>query len=485
GGWDGEIWNRRKNGEIYPKWLSIHLVKDRDGRITNFIALFSDITERKASFEQIEHLAHYDALTNLPNRSLLNERLDSAIAAAKRNGSRVAVLFLDLDRFKHINDSLGHFAGDLLLQAVANRLKRCIREIDTVARIGGDEFVMVLNGIRESADAAHVAQKVLETMTEPVFIEGREIVTTPSIGISLYPDDGQNHAALIRNSDAAMYHAKDLGRGNFQFFTDNMNARAFEALSFESYLKLALKREEFSLHYQPQIDIRSGRIVGMEALIRWLHPERGYVSPSNFIPVAEECGAIGAIGEWVLKTACSQNRIWQQSGLPVVPVAVNLSAVQFRQKDIAEKLRDILEETGLPPSLLELEMTERIIMQDADSTIGTLFAIKGMGLMLSIDDFGTGYSSLSYLKRFPIDKLKIDRSFVCDIATDPDDAAIISTIITMGHHLRLKVIAEGVETEEQLAFLKQEGCDEAQGYLFSSPVPAAEFESLLRKQAAI
>ncbi len=485
GKWQGEIWDRRRNGEIYPKWLSIHLLRDEEGNIMNYIALFSDITERKASFEKIEHLAHYDALTNLPNRSLLNERLDSAIVAARRNGTKVAVLFLDLDRFKHINDSLGHFAGDLLLQAVANRLKRCVREIDTVARLGGDEFVMVLNGIRESEDAAHVAQKVLESMTEAVLIEGKEIVATPSIGISLYPEDGQNHAALVRNADAAMYHAKDLGRGNFQFFTANMNARAFELLSFESDLKLALKREEFSLHYQPQIDIASGRIVGMEALIRWLHPERGYVPPSSFIPVAEECGAIIAIGEWVLRSACRQNRSWSQAGLPAIPVAVNLSAVQFRQKDIAGRLRAILEETGLDPALLELEMTERILMLDADSTIGTLAAIKKMGTMLSIDDFGTGYSSLSYLKRFPIDKLKIDRSFVCDITTDQDDAAIISTIIAMGHNLRLKVIAEGVETSEQLAFLKQEGCDEAQGFLFGRPLPAEEFESLLRRQAEI
>ena len=483
GNWQGEIWDRRKNGEIYPKWLSIHVVKNSSGEITNYIALFSDITERKASFEQIKHLAHYDALTNLPNRSLLNERLDSAIAAGKRNNRKVAVLFLDLDRFKNINDSLGHFAGDLLLQAVANRLKRCIRGMDTVARLGGDEFVVVLNGIREASDAAHVAQKILESMTESIRIEGQEIVTTPSIGISIYPDDGQTHAALIKNADAAMYHAKDLGRGNFQFFTENMNARAFELLSFESDLKLALKRGEFSLHFQPQIDLSSGKIVGMEALLRWLHPERGFVPPSTFIPVAEECGAIVAIGEWVIRSACRQNRIWQQAGLPAVPIAVNLSAIQFRQSNIVDTLSRILEETGLPPSLLEIEMTERIIMQDADSTIGTLRAIKKMGLMLSIDDFGTGYSSLSYLRRFPIDKLKIDRSFVRDIATNQDDAAIIRTIITMGHSLRMKVIAEGVETPGQLAFLKQEGCDEAQGYHFSRPVPAEEFEPLLRRKS--
>lgn len=481
GNWQGEIWDRRKNGEIYPKWISIHLVKNDQGEIANYIALFSDITERKTSFEQIKHLAHYDALTNLPNRSLLNERLDSAIAAAKRQNRKVAVLFLDLDRFKNVNDSLGHFAGDLLLQAVANRLKRCVRGMDTVARLGGDEFVVILSGIREPGDAAHVAQKIHEAMTEPVLIENQEIVTTPSIGISIFPEDGENHVALIKNADAAMYHAKELGRGNFQFFTENMNARAFEQLSFESDLRLALKRGEFLLHYQPQFDLVSGRIIGMEALLRWIHPQRGMIPPSSFIPVAEECGAIVAIGEWVIRTACTQNRIWQQAGLPAVPVAVNLSAIQFQKKDMAGTIRKILEETGLHPSFLELEMTERILMRDADSTIGTLRAIKDMGLLLSVDDFGTGYSSLSYLKRFPIDRLKIDQSFVQDIATSQDDAAIIRTIITMGHSLRLKVIAEGVETLEQLAFLRQEGCDEAQGYLFSRPVASEDFALILNK----
>ena len=483
GNWHGEVWDRRKNGEIYPKWVTINIVRNELGEISNFIALFSDITERKASFDRIQRLAHYDTLTNLPNRSLLNERLESAIAGAKRNGLKIGILFLDLDRFKNVNDSLGHFAGDLLLQTVANRLKRCVRDMDTVARLGGDEFVIILNGIKDAADAAHVAQKILESLSEPVMIENQEIVTTPSMGISIYPDDGQNHTTLIKNADAAMYHAKDLGRGNFQFFTQNMNEKAFKQLSFESDLKLALKRAELFLDYQPQIDIRSGRLVGMEALLRWRHPEKGLIPPSVFIPVAEECGAIVAMGEWVIRAACNQNRIWQAAGLPVVPVAVNLSAVQFRQKDIVDAIKRILEETGLSPSLLELEMTEGIIMEDADTTIGTLRAIKEMGLRLSIDDFGTGYSSLSYLKRFPIDKLKIDQSFVRDIATNQDDAAIIRTIITMGHSLRLQVIAEGVETLDQLAFLKEEGCDEAQGYHFGRPMPASQFEALLGKKA--
>ncbi len=482
GNWHGEIWDRRRNGEIYPKWVTINSVRNEQGEITNFIALFSDITERKASFERIQRLAHYDTLTNLPNRSLLNERLESAIAGAKRNSFRIGILFLDLDRFKNVNDSLGHFAGDLLLQTVANRLKRCVRDMDTVARLGGDEFVVILNGIKEAADAAHVAQKILETLSESVMIEDQEIVTTPSIGISIYPDDGQNHTSLIKNADAAMYHAKDLGRGNFQFFTQDMNEKASRQLSFESELKLALKREELFLEYQPQIDIKSGRLVGVEALLRWHHPGRGLVPPAVFIPVAEECGAIAAMGEWVIRAACIQNSIWHTAGLPVVPVAVNLSAVQFRQKDIVDMIGRILKETGLPPPLLELEMTESILMKEADVTIGTLRAIKEMGLRLSIDDFGTGYSSLSYLKRFPIDKLKIDQSFVRDIATNQDDAAIIRTIITMGHSLRLQVIAEGVETLEQLAFLKEEGCDEAQGYHFGRPMPASQFEALLGKE---
>ncbi len=481
GSWQGEIWDRRKSGEIYPKWASIHLVRNERGEITNHIALFSDITERKASFEQIKHLAHYDALTNLPNRTLLVERLESAIASAGRSGQKLAVLFLDLDRFKNINDSLGHFAGDLLLQAVAKRLQRCVRATDTVARLGGDEFVVLLTGIKSTNDAAHVAQKILEEMADPVPIEGKDIVTSPSIGISIYPEDGKSHTALIKNADAAMYHAKEQGRGNFQFFTENMNTKALEQLSFESDLKMAMKRGEFSLHYQPQIDLSSGKIVGIEALLRWLHPDRGLVPPSVFIPIAEECGAIAAIGEWVIRAACRQNKAWLDAGLPSVPVAVNLSAIQFRQKNIVGTIAGILEETGLPPRLLELEMTEGIIMHDADSTIKTLRAIKDIGLLLSIDDFGTGYSSLSYLKRFPIDKLKIDRSFVGDIGADPDDAAIIRTIITMGHSLRLTVIAEGVETAEQMSFLKQEGCDQIQGYYCGRPVPAEEFEALLNR----
>ena len=392
------------------------------------------------------------------------------------------MLFLDLDRFKNINDSLGHFAGDLLLQAVANRLKRCVRGMDTVARLGGDEFVIILNGIRETNDAAHVAQKVLEIMLDPVRIENQDISTMPSIGISIYPDDGQDHATLIKNADAAMYHAKDQGRGNFQFFTANMNAKAFEQLSFENDLRQALKRGEFILHYQPQFDIGCGNIIGMEALLRWNHPDRGMVPPDTFIPIAEECGVIVAIGEWVMRTACVRNMNWIRAGLPAVPVAVNLSAIQFRQKNLVATIRCILDETGLPPELLELEMTEGIIMQYADETIQTLRAIHEMGVLMSIDDFGTGYSSLSYLKRFPIDKLKIDKSFVRDIATNPDDAAIVRTIITMGHSLRLKVIAEGVETPEQLAFLQDELCDEAQGYHFSKPLPESELENLLRKE---
>ena len=484
GSWQGEIWDRRKNGEIYPKWASIHLVRNERGEITNHIALFSDITERKASFEQIKHLAHYDALTNLPNRTLLVERLESAIASAERSSKKLAVLFLDLDRFKNINDSLGHFAGDLLLQAVAKRLETCVRATDTVARLGGDEFVIVLSEIRHARDAAYVAQKILDAMMEPIHIEGKEIVTFTSIGISVYPEDGKNHTALVKNADAAMYHAKDQGRGNFQFFTENMNVKALEQLSFESDLKMALKREEFFLNYQPQIDLESGRLIGVEALLRWRHPEKGLVPPSLFIPVAEDCGAISSIGDWVISAACRQNKAWLDAGLQIVPIAVNLSAIQFRQKDIVGAIAGILRETGLPAHLLELEMTEGIIMRDVESTIKTLRAIKDLGLQLSIDDFGTGYSSLSYLKRFPIDKLKIDRSFVGDIAFDPDDATIIRTIISMGHSLRLTVIAEGVETAEQMAFLREENCDQVQGYYCGSPMSGEEFEALLKQAGA-
>jgi diguanylate cyclase (GGDEF)-like protein/PAS domain S-box-containing protein len=475
GSWQGELMDRRKSGEIYPKWLSITVVRNEKGDITNYIALFSDITERKASYERIQHLAHFDALTNLPNRALLNDRLELAIAEAKRYQKKLAIVFLDLDRFKNVNDSLGHHAGDVLLQAVAERLKSCVREIDTVSRLGGDEFVILLNGITDTNDVANVAQKVVNIIALSFNLDGHEVHIGTSIGIGIYPDNGQDSPTLFKNADAAMYHAKESGRNNFQFFSSAMNDKAFEQISLENDMRRALKNNEFFLHYQPQIDIPTGRIVGIEALIRWQHPDKGLISPAQFIPLAEGCGLINPIGEWVLETACIQNKRWQDEGLIKVPIAVNLSALQFRQKDIKETIAQALRGARLEPGYLELEITEGITMKEIENTVRTLHEIKQMGVLISIDDFGTGYSSLSYLKRFPIDKLKVDQSFVRDITADPDDAALVRTIIGIGHSLRLKVIAEGVETEAQLAFLQEYRCDEVQGYYFSRPLSAHDF----------
>ncbi len=480
GHWQGEIWNRRKNGEIYPEWLSISIVNNDRGKASHYIGIFNDITDRKAADERIRFLAQHDALTGLPNRSLLQDRLLQAMASAQRSQDQVAVLFLDLDHFKTINDSLGHHVGDQLLQQVAVRLTECVRASDTVSRQGGDEFVIILAHIRNPAEVAHVAGKMLSSLAGPYDVDDQILHVTPSIGIAIYPEDGQNTETLIKNADAAMYLAKENGRNNYQYFTQDLNARAFERLSLENSLRRALERGEFLLHYQPQINLESGDIIGMEALIRWQKEDFGLVPPDRFIPIAEESGLIVAIGEWVIGEACRQNRAWQDAGLPAIPVAVNLSALQFRQKDLEQSIARILKSSGLPARYLELELTESMVMKGAETTVDTLQRLKTMGMLLSIDDFGTGYSSLSYLKRFPIDKLKIDRSFVRDVTTDPDDAAIARAVIAMAHSLRLKVIAEGVETQAQSDFLHQENCDEIQGYLFSKPLAAAEMESLLR-----
>ena len=475
GYWQGEIWNRRKSGEIYPEWLSIGVVKNANGEVMNYISLFIDITKRKESERHIKFLAHYDSLTKLPNRALFGDRLLQGLATAKRSGKKVALLFLDLDRFKSINDSLGHLSGDLLLQSVATRLKSCVREIDTVCRQCGDEFMVLLTEIDKAEDAAHVALKIVRAMSEAHSVGGSSLIVTFSIGISIYPDDATDNQFMIKNADAAMYHAKEKGRNNFQFFTPDMNAEASERLALESDLRRALQQEEFVLHYQPQIDNHSLKIVGIEALIRWQRLGNGLVSPAKFIPIAEDCGLINSIGEWVLKTACVQNKKWQDEGLLKVPVAVNISALQFHQKHFKETVAQALHESGLEPGYLELEITEGVTIKDIETTVRQLKELKQMGVLISIDDFGTGYSSLSYLKRFPIDKLKVDQSFVRDISTSADDASIVQTIISMGHGLRLKVIAEGVETAEQLAFLKERGCDEIQGYYFSKPLTAEEF----------
>jgi diguanylate cyclase (GGDEF)-like protein len=431
--------------------------------------------------EKLHHLALHDNLTKLPNRTLLEDRITQAISSVQRSGKFFSVMFVDLDRFKTINDSLGHHYGDKLLQAVAQRLTEILRAEDTIARIGGDEFVVLLKEISKPQTAAHVAEKILGAMSGPFVIEGQEQNISASIGISVYPNDGMDLRTLMISADGAMYHAKKMGRNNYQFITPEMNAVAMERFELEKSLRRAMENDEFELHYQPKVHVRSGDIIAMEALVRWRHPQKGLVSPAEFIPLAEEIGLIIPLGAWVLMTACRQNKRWQDAGLPHLRVAVNLSAVQFRQKHLVEFITQVLDDTGLDPSCLELEVTESIVMQNAEETVLILEKLHAKGIHLSIDDFGTGYSSLSYLKRFPLDTLKIDRSFVRDISSDPDDAAIVKSVIALAHSLRLRVIAEGVETAAQLSFLRTLGCDEYQGYYRSKPLPAVQFEQLLRQ----
>ncbi|MEO6423665.1 MAG: EAL domain-containing protein [Candidatus Nitrotoga sp.] len=479
GRWQGEITDRRKNGESYVEWLSISTMKDERGEFSHHIAVISDISERKAAEEQMVYIAQHDFLTNLPNRMMLHDRLTQAIAHAGREQRKVAVMFLDLDRFKVINDTLGHLVGDKLLKIVAGRISSVARTSDTVSRLGGDEFAIMLPYVGDTDDIATIALKLLAFVAGPCVIDGNEIEVTTSIGISVYPEDGRDSESLIAHADDAMYQAKGNGRNNYQFFTHEMNRRTLERMAIKNKLSHALERNELFLLYQPQVDLQSGRIIGAEALLRWDHPLLGNILPVQFIPIAEENGLIPPIGEWVLREACRQNQEWRKLGLMNITMAVNLSAVQFRQKNLGETIKAVLHESGLAPSGLELEITEGVVMQDAEAAILFLKEMKEVGLKLSVDDFGTGYSSLSYLKRFPIDKFKIDKSFVHDLTTDTDDAVIVSTIISMAHSLKLKVIAEGVETAEQLAFLKQQGCDEVQGYYFSQPVSAEKFTKLL------
>src|ERR1022692_461441 len=437
-------------------------------------------SELSEAVKQVQFLAYYDALTGLPNRTLLQDRLTKALASARRRKDKVALLFLDLDGFKTINDSLGHSVGDLVLKQVAERLMKWAREQDTVARVGGDEFLIVLTSVKDIPDAAVAAERLMNTMTAAYVVQGHSLGISCSLGISIFPEHGADSETLIKDADAAMYCAKENGCNNFRFFTKDMNAQAVERLTLENGLRLALEKRELFLAYQPQMDIATRRVTGLEALLRWQHPELGLVPPDKFIRIAENSGLIVPIGEWVLRTACSQTRKWQDEGLLAVPVAVNVSAVQFRQASFCELIGRVLRETGLAPQYLELELTESLLLSNAHVTFTVLQDLRAMGVKLAIDDFGTGYSSLSYLKQFPVGKLKIDRSFIRDVAVNPDDAAITTAIISMARSLSLKVIAEGVEDEAQMTFLRAHQCDEIQGYYFSKPLAVDKVADKLR-----
>ncbi len=464
--WEGEVLCVRSNAEEYPVWAALTAIRDAAGKVSNYMAILSDITDRKQVEEHTRHLAEHDFLTDLPNRVLFLDRLQQALATARRQHTRVAVMFLDLDRFKAINDSYGHQAGDVVLKEVAARLTRCVRGVDTVSRQGGDEFVVILADIGGADQAAHVAGSVMHAVGQPMKVLGHDVNLSASIGISIFPSDGHDVDTLMRHADVAMYHAKQNGRNAFRFFSPEMNAHVVERVEMENKLRQALANNEFVLEYQPEIDIASGRTVGVEALIRWRHPERGLLQPDQFIPIAEASGLIVPIGEWVLRAACAQARAWRDQGYPVV-VAVNLSNVQFIHDHLLQSVDDALAASSLEPRFLDLEITEGMIMKGDEATIDTVNALRRRGVQITVDDFGKGCSSLSTLRRYRLSKLKIDRSFIDDIMREPDDAAIIPAIIAVARSLKLRVIAEGVETAEQLRFLQQHGCDEYQGHYAS------------------
>jgi len=481
GQWQGEIWNRRKNGEVYPEWLSISRVDNEHGDTTHYIAIFSDISRRREQEARIRDLAYFDSLTGLANRTLLKDRVRHDITQARRRRSSLSLLFIDLDHFKQINDSLGHQTGDQVLIQVSQRLQQLIREQDTVSRLGGDEFVAVLPDT-DADGASYVARHLLQELALPYQIGTHELTVTPSIGIAVYPADGGDFDTLYRCADTAMYRAKQEGRNGYSFFTPEMQQQSMRRLQLENALRRALEREQLELYYQPQLSLKTGELVGMEVLLRWHHPDWGMVPPAEFIPVAESSGQILPIGEWVLRRACEQAKRWMDDGLPPMVVAVNLSAVQFRQPQLPELVQEILDASGLPPSCLELELTESAAMHDPEAAVATMNALHQLGVLMSVDDFGTGYSSLNYLKRFQVYKLKIDQSFVRGVLDNPEDANIVDTVIRMAHGLGLVTIAEGVESQAQMDFLQQHGCEEIQGYFLNRPLPAPAFEGWVRKR---
>jgi diguanylate cyclase (GGDEF)-like protein/PAS domain S-box-containing protein len=478
-GFESQVY--RKNGDVI--WISenARALFDADGRCVGYEGTVEDVTDRKLYQARIEQQANYDTLTGLANRSLLQDRLEQALITAGSYNSRLAVVFVDLDRFKFINDSLGHHIGDRLLKTMADRLESCVRECDTVARLGGDEFVVLITGQTAPDQVRTVVERMLTVVSQPWVIEQGEFNMSCSIGVALFPNDGTDAQTLLKHADSAMYRAKESGRNNFQFFTRELNTLMTERLEMESKLRRALERDQFLLHYQPRVDLCSGRIIGAEALLRWKLPEQGIIAPGRFIGLAEETGLIVPIGKWVLKQACAQNKAWQNAGLEPIVVSVNVSARQFRQDNLVRTVAEALEETGLDAKYLELELTESMVMHDAAQLVAMLGELKRLGVQISVDDFGTGYSSLSYLKRFPVDRLKVDRSFVEHLGTDADDATIVRAIITLGHNLGLKVVAEGVEQEDQVTFLRLNQCDEAQGFIFCRPIESAALAERLTR----
>ena len=469
----------RRDGFEIPIEDSVSPIHDREGLPTGAVIVFRDVSAARAMALQIVHSAQHDFLTGLPNRMLLNDRLSQAITLAPRHFKKVAILFLDLDGFKHINDSLGHPTGDKLLQSIAKRLVECVRGSDTVSRQGGDEFVVLLSEVERSEDTAITARRMLQAVAESHSIDQHDLHVTTSIGVSVYPDDGLDAETLIKNADTAMYQAKENGRQSYQFFKPAMNVRAVERQAIEESLRRALERQEFAIHYQPKVNLKTGAITGAEALLRWTHPVRGPIPPAQFIPVAEDCGLILPIGRWVLREACQQARAWVDAGLPLATMAVNISAMEFRNDAFLQGVFSVLGDTGLSPEFLELELTESVLMKHAETTESILRTLRARGVQLAVDDFGTGYSSLSYLRKFPIDALKIDQSFVRQITTSPDETTIVTAVISMGRSLKLRVVAEGVETPQELAFLQAHQCDEAQGYYFGRPMIAGQFARLL------